>query len=199
MVRPQEIIDAVIATFSRSSELPDDANFVGYEPDIGSEPITLPLIEVSTGPITKVSDTNTDFIEFVTDNNGNDIGRKYETGYTLQLDVAVWTAHGSMYSPREIGNTVRDLLYIHTSSGPNKPLRAEDGSSLDEVWHFYLQEGSQTDELQRTPTLRRWRQSITVSAVEQYITEPDQPPIERVTELFDTDNDGDIDLELTVE
>lgn len=175
MVRPQEIIDAVIATFGRSSKLPSEASFVGYEPDINSEPISLPLIQVVTGPMAKVSDTNTDFIGYQTDADGNDIGRKYETGYTIQLDVSVLTAHGSKYSPREIGNTIRDLLYEHATAGPNKPLVDEDGNSLDEVWRFYLQEAEQTDELTRNPTLRRWRQTITVSAVEQYVTDAEDP------------------------
>lgn len=175
MVRPQEIIEAVLFTLQNEADIPDAANFVGYTPDINSESIKLPLVEVSPGPQTHISESNTDFVGYKTDDSGREIGRIYESLYTLQLTVAVWTAHGSRFSPREISNAVRDGLYAHDTAGPSRPLRNPDGSPVDEVWRFALQDGEQTDDLTTSPTLRRWQQNVVVSASEQYVTDEEDP------------------------
>lgn len=177
MVRPQEIVDSVLYTLQEADDIPSAANYVGYEPDINSESIKLPLIEVSTGTMANVNRANTEFVDMKTDDNGREVGRIYSTLYTLELNVAVWTAHGSKWSPRDIGDEVRDELYKHATSGPDLPLISpEDRSSLDEVWRVNIQDGSQTDDLNTSPTLRRWRQTITVSASEQYVTDSEEPP-----------------------
>ncbi len=176
MVRPQQLIESVLYTLQQSDDIPSATNFVGYTPDINSESIKLPVIEVSTGPQSQLSESNTDFVGFKTDDNGNDVGRIYETLYTLEINVAIWTAHGSRFSPRKISDTVRDELYAHDTAGPAQPLRHPDGSPVDEVWRVILQDGEQTDDLSTSPTLRRWQQDLIVSASEQYITDPDEPP-----------------------
>lgn len=175
MVRPQQLIDAVLYTLQSSDDIPSAASFVGYEPDIDSESIKLPLIEVSLGPQAHLSEMNTDFVGFKTDESGRDIGRIYESLYTLQMNVSVWTAHGSKFSPRKIMDSIRDALYAHDTAGPNLPLRSPDGSPVDEVWRFAIQQGEQTDDLGTSPTLRRWQQTIVVSASEQYVTDEENP------------------------
>jgi hypothetical protein len=175
MVRPQQLIESVLYTLQQSNAIPDSTNFVGYTPDINSQSIKLPLIEVSTGIQNQLSESNTDFVGFKTDDSGNDIGRIYETLYTLEITVAIWTAHGSKFSPRNISDAVRDALYAHDTAGPAQPLRHPDGSPVDEVWRFALQDGEQTDDLTTSPTLRRWQQNVVVSASEQYITDEEDP------------------------
>jgi hypothetical protein len=181
MVRPQELIEAVLVTLQDCSDIPDSANFIGYEPDIDSESIKLPLIEVSTGLMSELSEMNTDFVGFQKDDQGRDIGRIYESLYTLELNIAVWTAHGSKYSPREISDAIRDALYAHSTSGPARPLRNPDGSPVDEVWRFAVQEGEQTDDLATSPTLRRWQQDVVVSASERYVTNSEADPLEGIS------------------
>jgi hypothetical protein len=175
MVRPQKLIEAVLYTLQQSDDLPSATNFVGYEPDIDSESIKLPLVEVSPGLQEHVSLVNTDFVGFKTDDDGREIGRIYESLYTLEINVAIWTAQGSKFSPREISNAVRDELYAHDTAGPDQPLRHPDGSPVNEVWRFAIQEGEQTDDLATSPTLRRWQQDILVSASEQYVTHGEDP------------------------
>lgn len=177
MVRPQGIIDGVLYALQRSDNLPDNTNFVGYTPDIDSEAIKLPLIEVSPGPQEKISVSNSEFVRFRTDSDGNDIGKVYEACYNIEITVAAWTAQGSKYSPREMGNIVRDELYRYETAGPNqKLLDPEDDSTIDEVWNFAMQQGEQTDDLNTSPTLRRWQQQVLISASEQYITDADDAP-----------------------
>lgn len=180
MVRPKELVEGVLYTLQQSDDIPDSASFIGFEPDIDSQPINLPLIEVSITTQIEVDETNTDFVGFKTDADGNEIGRIYETLYTQEMTVASWTAQGSKYNPRNIGNYVRDALYSHETGGPNEPLRhPDDNRALDDVWRFEIIEGEHTDDLGTSPTLRRWEEIIEVSASEQYIT--DEKPIEGFT------------------
>jgi len=193
MVRPQGLIEAVLVTLQNESELPSAANFVGYTPDIASESIKLPVIEVSPGPQEQISEMNTDLVGYTTDDAGNRTGKIYESLYTLELNVAVWTAHGSKFSPRDISDTVREALYAHETAGPNEPLRNPDGSPVDEVWRFAMQEGEQTDDLTTSPSLRRWQQTLLVSASEQYVTDSDAPPIEQIDIADEITSSGDIE------
>ncbi len=176
MVRPNELVEALLYTLKQSDNIPDSASFVGYEPDIDSEPIKMPLIEVSLGTQFEISEENTDFIGYVTDADGNQVGRRFESLYEQELTIAAWTAHGSKYDPRTISDAVRDEIYAHTTAGPNKPLRhPEDDRVLDEVWKVTITEGEHTDDLGRSPTLRRWEELISISASEQYVTDAEDP------------------------
>lgn len=200
MARPQELVEAVLYTLQQSSDLPEAASYIGYEPDIDGESIKLPLIEVSPATQIEIDETNTDFVGFKTDNSGNQIGRIYESLYTQELNIAVWTAHGSKYSPRDISDVVRDELYAHSTGGPNKPLHhPEDNRVLDEVWRFWIMEGAHTDDLGTSPTLRRWEEIVQISASEQYVTDADSV-IDAVNErLEQDDNIGGYEAEFTVQ
>jgi hypothetical protein len=175
MVRPQEIIEGVLHTLKESDAIPDSTNFVGFKPDPDTQSIKLPLIEVSPGPKSPVREMNTEFVKFRTDSDGNQVGEVYESLYRLQLTINVWTAHGSKYSPRDIMDSVRDELYKHKTAGPQQPLRFPDGSPVNEVWRFSMQQGDQTDDLGMSPTLRQTTKTVVVSASEQYVTDGDEP------------------------
>jgi len=176
MVRPQEIIEATIFTLQESSNIPDAANYVDNTPDISTQSIKLPVIEVSIGPQRILADENTDFIGTKTDNNGREIGRIYESLYTLELYVVTYTAQGSKYSARDISDSIRDELYAYDTSGPNETLVHPENGPVDEVWRFDIIEGVHTDDLNTNPTLRRWQQDVLVSASEQYVTTDVEDP-----------------------
>ena len=181
MVRPKELVEAVLYTLQQSDDLPNETNFVGYEPDINSESIKLPLIEVTLESQVEVSESNTDFVGYRFDGNGNRIGKIFESLYTQELSISAWTAHGSRFSPRDISDTIRDELYAHETGGPEQPLRhPDDNRVLDEVWRFDILSGDQTDDLGRSPTLRRWEQSIEIAASERYLTNSPNATIESI-------------------
>lgn len=175
MVRPKEIVESILYVLQNSNAFPENTNFVGYEPDINSESIKLPLIEISMNLQSEINEMNTDFVGFRTDDNGNDIGEVYQSDYTQDISVAVWTAHGSRYSPRTLSDSVRDELYEYTNKGPDKSLPHPDIGQLDDVWKFQIVEGEHTDDLGTSPTLRRWQQIVEVSASERYITDAENP------------------------
>lgn len=177
MVRPRELIEGVLLTLKEHPDIPDDASFIGYEPDIDSESIKLPLVEVSMGPQQRLREENTDFVGYEKDADGDHIGRLFETLYTLELNVAVWTAQGSRYSPRDIGDSVRDALYAHDTASSEAPLIHPEDGEIEEMWRFDILEGAHTDNLNTSPTLRRWEQTISIGASELYNTDADEPII----------------------
>jgi len=183
MVRPDELVEGTLYTLQQSDKLPDGTSFIDHEPDINSESIKLPLVEVSMGSMLDISDVNTDLVGYSTDDDGNQIGRIYQSLYTQELQVSVWTAHGSKYDVGELSNVVRQELYKHTTAGPDIPIRhPSDDRQLDEVWRFWLTEASRTDDLATSPSLRRWQEIIQISASEQFEAIPSEDPIEKVTE-----------------
>lgn len=188
MVRPKELVESVLHILQNNAGLPDETNFVGYEPDIDSESIKLPLIEVSLAEQAEINEVNTDFVGFRTDNDGNQIGRIYESLYTQTINISIWTAHGSKFSPREIDTTVREALYDYATTGPDKTLPHPEMGSLDEVWRVKITEGSHTDDLGTSPTLRRWEEVVEISASEKYITDSSEPPIEEITQRLEYDD-----------
>jgi hypothetical protein len=173
MVRKQELIEAVVYALQQSDAIPDTANFTDRVPNIDTEPIKLPVIQVSPGPKLYISDENTDFSGFERDEQGNVTGKIYESLYTLEIMIAVWTAQGSQFSPREINDAIRDEMIQYETSAMDNTLVKPDGTPIDEVWRFAMQSGEQTDDFSTSPTLRRWEQTLVISASEQYIEEAD--------------------------
>lgn len=172
MVRSKKLVQSVLYSLQENADLPETTQFVGYEPDINSESIKLPLVEVSLGTKLQISEMNSDFTGARLDESGNEIGKNFVSLYSQDITIAVWTAHASKYSPRELSDEVRTALYAHTTTGPRQPLLDPvDESPLDEVWRFVITEGSHTDDLATSPTLRRWEETIQVFASERYITD----------------------------
>jgi hypothetical protein len=178
MVRPNEIVEALLYSLKQSDAIPDEANYIGYEPDINSESIKLPLVQITMLDKIDANEINSEFVGFRTDDDGNQIGRIYETLYNQQYDVSVWTAHDSQYSARGLGDAVRDSLYEHTTGGPNEPLiYPDDGSEITDVWRMNLIDAQHTNDLSTSPTLRRWTETVRVSASERYITDAEEAPL----------------------
>jgi PAS domain-containing protein len=180
MARLQDVIDAIIFSLKDSGELPEEATFIGFEPDNDTQPIKLPIIQVDPeGEITDANLANTQFVGFSKDDDGNNVGRIFERLSEIPIRLSVLTAQGSKFDEREISDTARTVLFKHETAGPFEPLKKEDGTTLDEVWRFDIDESTQTDNLGTSPPLRRFVQRITVGSSEQFVTTADEPPLEK--------------------
>lgn len=176
MVQPQEIVNGLVNAVKQSDELPDETNFINFEPDIESNPVKLPLVQVSSDSKVNVDDSNSNFIGFTEDSDENNTGRIFQTLYTQEFTIASWTAQGSKFEAHEVGDSVRRALLPHTTAGPEQPLiNPETGDKLDDVWNVKLLETQRTDDLGTSPTLRQRTEIVEVSASEQYVVEADEP------------------------
>lgn len=188
-MRPRDVIEALVAAIKDSGRLPDKTNYVGYEPNIDTEAIKLPLLEVSTVTEARISEHNSDRQGVIEDDNGNAVGRVYHALYQLTVEVNVWTAQGSKYDPDRLGDGVFSALYQYDSSGPSVSLD-------DEIWRLRVGDGETDDDFTTSPTLRRWSQEVDIWAEEAFTTDEDY--IVNVVapadgDFGDTSADGDID------
>jgi len=189
MVRVQEIIDAFLYAFKTSEKIPDDITYVGYMPDIDTEALKLPILHIEILDRNEIGRMNTDFVAYYKDDNGNDIGKVYQSVFETTLQMSVWTAQGSRHDPRKIGDRVRDEIYTYTKKGPGKTLTTPRGETLDEVWHVVLETANHTDDMGTSPVLRRWQQNVRVRASEQFIENVEKPHIKEIDIVTSSDID----------
>ena len=189
MVRVQEIIDAFLYAFQTSEKIPDDITYVGYMPDIDTEALKLPILHIEILDRNEIGRMNTDFVAYYKDDNGNDIGKVYQSVFETTLQMSVWTAQGSRHDPRKIGDSVRDEIYTYTKKGPGKTLKTPRGEMLDEVWQVVIEAANHTDDMGTSPVLRRWQQNVRVRASEQFIENVEKPHIKEIDIVTSTDID----------
>lgn len=180
MTQPQEIIDGVVTVLKNSDNIPDVVNFINKEPDVNSNPIKLPFIQVSGEVKVNVDATNSNKIDTISGSNSETLKEVYETLYTQEFNVAVWTAQGSSNDVKKLSASIRNVLFEYTTAGPDRELPDPNGDgTLDDVWNVRLLETERTDDLGTSPTARKRTEVIEVSAGETFITE-DKETIEGV-------------------
>lgn len=173
-MRPDEVIDAITYTLDISGQLPDRVSYVTHEADLGGEDadLSLPIVELQPISTIHLTNFNTDFVGYKYDDDGNEIGRIYQSRYEMDVQVDVWTAARAEDNPDEIGGTIRRTLYPYTSAGPSETLLSPDGEA-EEIWKFSLTDGGREDDLTMSPSIRRWRQDLEVWSYEQFDTTED--------------------------
>lgn len=164
MARPRELIEAVVSAIQSAGTLPSGTNYVGYEPNIDTEAIKLPLLEVVTVSEARIDDHNTDFQGVIEDDNGNAVGQVFHALYNLTIEVNIWTAHGSQYDPDVLGDAVYSALYQYDSAGPDLDLH-------DDIWRVRVGDGEPDEDFTTSPTLRRWSQEVDLWAYETFTTD----------------------------
>lgn len=165
-MRPSELIEEIVLAIRDSGLLPDRTNYVGYEPNIDTEAIKLPLVEVVILDEVRIAEHNTDRVGTITDDDGNAVGKLFHALYQLSLEVNVWTAQDSKHDPDDLGNEIYTALYRYDSAGPGESL-------ADDVWRVRLGDGEPDDDFTTSPTLRRWSQTLDVWAYEDFATTED--------------------------
>jgi len=132
MVRAREILDAIIYELKESPNIPDALSYIDRAPDIDTDAIKLPVLEVSLIDTTKDRDLTSDFVGFKKDDSGRDVGRVYHSSYLARIEISVWTAQGSRYDPEELSDRVRTVLYRFDTQVNNEPLVHPEKGELTE-------------------------------------------------------------------
>lgn len=180
-LNPDNATSAVRRAVENSGRMPTALDYLEQEPGSEDRNVTLPVLVLHPLSKTRIVDFNTDFVEFVTDSSGNQVGRVFTAEYRLDLQLDIWTAAGSEYGERDLGNKLHSALYAHDSNGPEKPLPDENGNDIDSVWRVRVGDGTQANDLTGSPSIRRWRQDVSLWAhhrfdtSESYVTEVSVP------------------------
>lgn len=171
MASPETLKES-LAEALRSSELLPDGTYVTEEVDTQGlhSNIRLPLYEVTIVSSIWLNPHNTDFVDYVEDEEGNEVGRIYDSEYQMTLQVDIWTAAGSQHDVSVISDNLRRVLYQYESSGPERRLPHPEGGEVSDVWRFAVTDGGRNDDLSMSPSLRRWTQDIEVWSFERFNT-----------------------------
>jgi len=185
MAKPQELLHSIYLSIEESvgSDLPQELDTVFHTADQrGSDSDkNLPLLEFNILSTDRIANSNTDFVGFVKDDEGNEVGRIYDMLYSMQIQIELWTAQGSEYDPNYLGSAIRESLYPHDSKAYGKPFVDTQGNPLSSVWKFKLLTGGRNDDIMTTPTARKWEQNVRIwsyerfDTTEDYITNVDYP------------------------
>jgi len=171
MATPSEILEEIKEELENSPEVPDSVSYILQEYDAGGieANVSLPVIQLQTISALSLNNFNTDFVGYKRDKNGNEIGRVYHSEYTLTIQLDILTVDNRTNEDENISSlvkAVRAALYKFDSAGPAQTLN-------DSVWKFQLDEGERADNLQSTPTVRRWVQDIDCWSYEEFDTQED--------------------------
>lgn len=200
MVAPRHAMEAVARAVANSGELPSEMSLLLQEADATADDadVDLPLLEVQPLLVDNVVVSNTDFVGWVTDDNGNQTGRIYFSEYEMTIELNIWTTKNDGYDPDDLGNKLREALYPYSSYGPDQPFLDDEQNPIDQITYFRFDNGERTDDLIQTPTVRRWSQEVELWACEEfrtdedYITTVDYPSS---GDFNDSDGDGTVDSE----
>lgn len=191
-------METVARSIAESNELPAEMSLLLQEADISSDDanVDMPVLEIQPVEVDNVVVSNTDFVGFITDDNGNHTGRIYYSEYEMTMEIQIWTTRDDGYDPDALGERLRSALYQYSSYGPQRPFLDEDGETIDQITYFRLDTGERTDDLIRTPTVRRWSQEVELWGCEEFRTDEDY--ITDVTypsdgSFTDTNGDGTVD------
>lgn len=169
MPTPSEVVSIVADAMEVSDRVPDSVTFLRQRADLsgGDASISIPVVELRTVAVTELNAFNSDRVGFKTDSDGNDVGEVYHSEYTVTIQLDLMTIEGRSDSGEDIESlieSVRNVLYQYDSAGV--------GKELDEsIWKFQLGASQREDDLQKTPTVRKWRQDVDCWTYESFETE----------------------------
>lgn len=201
MATPDTVLRSVKEAIKSSGRLPRETSYAIFELDMdgGQANVRPPVVEITTVDTIRSTAMNTDFVGYATDNAGNDIGYIYRAGFEMPVQIDVLTAEGDPYDPNELGTELRRALYRYEDRQYDDGLPDPDSSGvLEDVTGVTIDSGSPVPDLDMTPALRRWRQSVTVTFEEVIDTSSEYEELDYIDTVH-TPGDDDVSGGSTVE
>lgn len=192
MVTKPEARELIARAVLQDSRMPSGLDVILQEPDAeGSDATkTLPLLLVELDDVSRQSVTNSDFVGYKEDSDGNEIARIFESEWEATARIELWNAEGSEYNIDRLGEKVHEVLYSYDSRGTDEFFTDSDGNRVKSLWNFSLGDGSRDDDLTQTPTVRRWRQLADVYGARYYVEDEAVPIREVGPEVLDNEQEN---------
>jgi len=189
-MQPQQALDAIVRALQQSSTF-SAADYITADPDLSNTNNRLSSPFVAAQPVgtVRVDSMNSDRVGYVTDTDGNRIGRVYEAPFDMDVQLDIYVAAGDDdHDASALGGDLRDALYAYDAGGPDRGFPDGEGGTLSEIRHFDIGSGQRADDLSG-PDIRRWRHESEIRFVSRVETTSDSEPF---TEI-DTPTDADLD------
>ncbi len=184
MVQSRDALKIIADTLRRSPKMPEEMSYILHEPDPDGQEsaVSVPVTVLQDTETIRDDPSNSNFIEYLKNDDGERVGEIYETKWEMSLQIDIWTAAGSDYNVDELGKQLHEVLYAYDSRGPAKVFVDQDGEPRELIYDFSLQDGERNDQLDQTPSVRRWRQLARVRGAERLTLTSDDPPVRNVTQ-----------------
>lgn len=184
MVQSREALKIIAETLRRSPKFPEEMSFILREPDPDGQDgaVSVPVTVLQDTETTRDDPSNANFEGYLENDAGERVGTVYETKWEMSLQIDIWTAAGSDYNVDEIGQQLHEVLYAYDTRGPDRTFVDEEGEPRELIYDFTLQDGNRNDNLDQTPSVRRWRQLARVRGAERLTTTSENPPVRNVTQ-----------------
>jgi len=171
MVTPTQALYEVRDAIIDSGKLPESVTYIVQEVDQdGLEAgAKVPVIQLTPVTSARITAFNTDRADFVTDDDGNQVGRIYHAEYEMTIQIDILTVDNRSNEDEWINplsDALREALYEYDSAGPSRQI-------VESIWKVNTDEGERIDDLTMNPTLRRWRQDVTLWSYEEFDTTED--------------------------
>lgn len=204
MVRLDEVLAGINRGLKQSGRLPSSTTYEERTLDMDgtASPDTTPFITVSE--VTTIEDNNrsTNLVGYVRNDEGQIIGRIFQTGFETEAQIDVGVAAGGGIDIGDLRNEVRLVLLQYDDQFRGDPFPSGDGDGIGDVRVFSLTQSQPADDLSVDPGLRRQRLSANIIFVDR-VNEVDQwgpiEPIKQVRTPRDGDYAGGLSDEYSVE
>ena len=188
-MNPREILEVVNSTIQDSGKLSlSDEQYIAKEASVDGEDANIDLPLVETTPVSNVRATrhNTDFVDYVTDADGNRIGKIFDATFEMTFQLSVWTARGSSNDSESLMSTVRGVLRRHEDIGPGEPFLDETGDTVDAIEFFELIDSEPDNDFDYSPNIYQTLQEAEIWFTSRIKT------TDPVIEVVDTPDSGDM-------
>jgi len=177
MVTKPEARELIARAVLQDTRMPSELDVIIQEPDAEGKDATktLPLLLVELDDVERPDVTNSDFVGYEENNNGEQIARVFESEWEATARIELWTADGSSFNIDTLGEKLHEVLYSYDNRGTDEFFTDENGNPVESLWNFSLGDGQREDELTQTPTVRRWRQLADVYGARYYVEEEQEP------------------------
>lgn len=193
MTNPSQILDAIERALKQASQMSFVESYVTHEIDDDGEDadLYLPAVEIQPIDVIRDSGPSSDLVDYVTNDQGERIGRLLDVYYNMQVQIDIWTIPDSDYENANVlGKKLQKALYKYDDSVGQRLLPEGNGTVLNEVDSFLVANGERADDLSPHPSVRRWRQTVELDYYQRINTAEEYGPTPTIKGV-ETPKDGD--------
>lgn len=192
MVRVDGVLAGIRRGIEQSNRMPSDTSY--RERTIDAEGVdsdaTLPNVTITEISTVQDESRSTGLVGYVRDDAGDIIGRIFEAGFDMEVQIDVHVAAGDTPGIKELQNRVRLALWQYDSRFRSDLFPDGAGGGIGDIRNFQLGQSVPADDLTQTPSMRRQRLEASIVFVERLNEVDEYGPLEPIKEVR-TPRDGD--------
>ena len=187
MADKDAVIEAIARALRNSTRLSAIKGVYTRELDIEGTNANLefPLIELQAISNGRLTD-GIQFVGYVRDDAGNEIGEIYEWGKRLRVQIDIWTMSGGGHDAVDLSDELELALFRYDEGGYDDLLPDGNGGGIAEI-SLSIEEGNPANT--RVPSggtvfARRWRQDVMCTFTQRVSTYEEYGPLPYIENVY---------------